>query len=295
MLKGIDVSSHNGQPFNGKTERAFAESDFCIVKTTQALSYVNSCANYALERTFEEGKLAGFYHYAGGWDPVAEADYFIKHSAGYFERAIPVLDWESYENRAWGNVTWCKVFCNRVHDVTGVWPMIYIQASALDQAANCADDCALWIAGYPTDTDSWAFPSFPYNTYPWPAYTVWQYSSSGGTLDRNVSFINEEQWEELARGDNMTISNEDANRIAKAVWAVGSNEGFPTGASNQQRLNMIDKKTQEIKDQLTRTDTAGHDNPDGHDFYGRLQIIEHDIGEIAKAVDEIKKRLEKRA
>lgn len=33
-------------------------------------------------------------------------------------------------------------------------------------------------------------------------------------------------------------------------------------------------------DQLTRTDTAGHDNPSGHNVFGRLQIIEHNISVI---------------
>lgn len=218
MLKGIDVSSHNGCPFNAKTEKAFLESDFVIVKTTQALGYVNPCANYALERSIDEGKLIGFYHYAGGYDPVAEADYFIKHSKDYFEQGIPVIDWEGYQNQAWGNKTWVKVFCERVHDVTGIYPMIYVQASAIDQVANCADICALWVAGYPTDTDSWSFPDFPYDTYPWASYAIWQFSSSNGTLDRNISYLNEEQWDELAGGSDMgKLSDEDVQRIAAAV------------------------------------------------------------------------------
>lgn len=36
--------------------------------------------------------------------------------------------------------------------------------------------------------------------------------------------------------------------------------------------------------QLTRTDTAGHDNPQGHDIFGRVQIIEKDVREIKAAV-----------
>ena len=224
MIKGIDVSSHNGQPFNAKTEQAFAESDFCIFKTTQALNYVNPCANYAAERTESAGKLLGFYHYAGGLDPVAEADYFIKHSHDYFGKGIPVLDWESYQNNAWGDHNWCKMFCNRVHDVLGIWPMIYVQASALAQVANCAETCALWIAGYPTDNDTWNTPPFPYSTSPWETYTIWQYSSSNGTLDRNIANIDKHQWQAIAKGEDAmaTLSDEDVKRIAAAcasyVW-----------------------------------------------------------------------------
>lgn len=33
----------------------------------------------------------------------------------------------------------------------------------------------------------------------------------------------------------------------------------------------------EVHNQLTRVDTAGHDNPYGHDFFGRIQIIENAV------------------
>lgn len=39
---------------------------------------------------------------------------------------------------------------------------------------------------------------------------------------------------------------------------------------------------------LTRTDTAGHDNPQGHDIFGRVQIIEKDVREIKQAVNNLK-------
>ena len=34
-LKGIDISHHNGWPFNETTEKAYQESDFVVVKATQ--------------------------------------------------------------------------------------------------------------------------------------------------------------------------------------------------------------------------------------------------------------------
>ena len=40
--------------------------------------------------------------------------------------------------------------------------------------------------------------------------------------------------------------------------------------------------------QLTRTDNAGHTkNPNGHDFYGRIQLIESDVSEIKQAVSKL--------
>lgn len=39
---------------------------------------------------------------------------------------------------------------------------------------------------------------------------------------------------------------------------------------------------------LTRTDTAGHDNPQGHDMFGRIQIIEKDVRDIKTALSNLK-------
>ena len=148
-MRGIDVSSWNGQPFNAATEAAYNGSDFVIAKATQGTSYINPACDYAIQRAIKDGKLWGFYHYAGGGDPVAEADFFIKNTQNYFKHGIPCLDWEAEQNGKWGSTTWCRAFANRIHERTGVWPMIYVQASAVWQAANCANDCALWVAGYP--------------------------------------------------------------------------------------------------------------------------------------------------
>lgn len=37
---------------------------------------------------------------------------------------------------------------------------------------------------------------------------------------------------------------------------------------------------QSIYNQINRIDTAGHDNPSGHDLYGRVNIIEHNVSVI---------------
>lgn len=41
----------------------------------------------------------------------------------------------------------------------------------------------------------------------------------------------------------------------------------------------------DVHKQLTRTDTAGHDNPQGHDMFGRVQIIEKDVRDIKTAIN----------
>ena len=41
------------------------------------------------------GKKLGYYHYAGGGDPVAEADYFIDNIKGYIGTGMLIIDWEA--------------------------------------------------------------------------------------------------------------------------------------------------------------------------------------------------------
>ena len=181
-MKGIDVSKWNGQPFNAVTEAGFKASDFVIVKATEGTGYANPSFGYAMNRANKAGKLC--------------------------------LDWESGSNSAWGSTSWCLRFVEAYHKLSGVYPMIYIQASAVYQAASCAAKCALWVAGYPTNAASWAVPSFPYSVKPWKWFTIWQFSSGGG-LDRNVTNIDKNQWRRLA-GDSTVNKQKPGNAVNDA-------------------------------------------------------------------------------
>lgn len=239
-MRGIDVSSHNQWPFNNVTETAYQASDFLIAKTTQGTGYVNPYGDRAIQRAIADGKPFGFYHYAGGNDAVAEANYFYEHSKNYFGHGVPVIDWEGYQNSAFGNASWVRAFVDRIHGLTGVWCMIYVSASAIPQVANCADDCALWVAGYPVNAASWDVPSFKYSIEPWTAYTVWQFSSAGG-IDRNVSNIDADAWQRIAAGDGATNQQQPAQqqpeqpyyavRLASGRWLAMMRGLTDTGGS----------------------------------------------------------------
>ena len=200
MLKVIDISSHQS------VETAGIDGiDAVIVKATQGTGYINPKCDAQYQLAKKKGRLLGVYHYAGGGDPVAEADYFLKNIQGYIHEAVLCLDWEAGQNASWGNTAWCRAFVNRVFEKTGVWCLIYIQASAVQQAANCANDCPLWIAGYPTDAASWDVPAFNYSTSPWPTYTIWQFTSGGG-LDRNVAQLTYDAWRKIANPSKQTVA-----------------------------------------------------------------------------------------
>lgn len=209
MLKGIDVSSNDGWS-NGKfgrsnTESAYGGSDFVIVKLTQGTGYVNPPYAKMLARAEADDKLIGCYHYAGGRSAVAEARFFVRHAQPYVGRAMLVLDFESIQNRAWGDTSWCRRFVDEVHRLTGVWCAIYIQASSRGKAASCADVCPLWLAGYPDYRNSWQIPTFRYGTSPWSTWTLWQYTSGGGT-DRDVAQLDRAGWLRIAGSTEQTSS-----------------------------------------------------------------------------------------
>lgn len=197
-LKVIDISSH--QNVNAASEPGV---DAVIVKTTEGTGYINPKADQQYQLAKKNGRLLGVYHYASGGDPVKEADYFLKHSEGYIHEAILCLDWEAGGNASWGDKNWCRKFVDRVHEKTGVWCLIYVQASALAQVANLKDDCGLWIAGYPLNNANWTVPDFIYSTAPWPTYTIWQFTSGGG-LDRNIANLTKDAWKKIAKGSGKT-------------------------------------------------------------------------------------------
>jgi GH25 family lysozyme M1 (1,4-beta-N-acetylmuramidase) len=191
-LNIVDVSSNNpmGHELIG---------DGVIVKATQGTGYINPQCDAQYQSAKKAGKLLGAYHYAGGGDPIAEADYFLANIAGYIHEAVLALDWEKIQNSAWGDSTWCRKFVDRVHAKTGVWCLIYVQASAINQVANLVADCGLWVAGYPDMVNTSFTPSsdFLWSTSPWSAYTLWQHTSAG-RLDRSIGALDSAAWKKIA-------------------------------------------------------------------------------------------------
>jgi len=193
-LLGVDV-------YSGSNDSIIcdAHAQAVIVKATQGTTYVNPKAVHQYELAKSLGKLVGTYHYAGGGDPVAEADFFVKNVKNWIGEAVLALDWESYQNSAFGDTTWCRRFVDRVHELTGVYPLVYVSESAINQVASCVSDCGLWVAKYASmNWNRWDLPDMPVNTAPWPTYTFWQYT--GGDMDRDLINTDKDGWQRLATG-----------------------------------------------------------------------------------------------
>ena len=208
MLKMVDVYSDSPRSYATQ-----AGVDVVMIKATQGTGYVNPYCDNDYQAAKKAGKMLGFYHYCGGGNPEAEAKYFYKNTKNYVGEAVPAVDWESNQNASWGNTNYVRRFVDEFHKLSGVWPLIYVQASSINQVANCAKNCGLWVASYPsTDWKSWKLPNMNVKTSPWPTYTVWQFT--GDNMDRNVVNTTKEGWKKLAKGS----SKAEAKPKKKSAW-----------------------------------------------------------------------------
>lgn len=174
-----------------------------IVKATQGTGYVNPRCNHQWDLASQLGKLRGLYHYAGGGNPESEAQYFINNIKNYVGQGILILDWESYQNSSWGDASWSLRFVTEVHRLTGVWPLIYVQESALWQVANCAQYCGVWVAKYASMTwNSWTLPNMSVSAGAFGALTGWQFT--GGDMDRSIFYLTKEAWMKIANPSGNT-------------------------------------------------------------------------------------------
>lgn len=77
-----------------------------------------------------------------------------------------------------------------------------------------------------------------------------------------------------AAGEEDEVTDADIEKIARKVWEYKNRS--MNGSDDAYQLQT------DIHTQLTRTDSAGHDNPKGHDLYGRILIIEHNLSLVMK-------------
>jgi len=233
MLKGIDISH-----WQANLDIASTGAQFVICKATQGTTFVDPSCDRHYQIAKRLGLKLGVYHYASGGDPIAEADFFVRNIKGYIGEAILILDWEKNQNgRYHEHASWCLKFLNRVKELTGVKPLVYMSASVIkvaDWSSVVNGDYGLWVAGYPDNRDSWDLPQFIWDVSPWKFYAIWQYTSSGGRLDRDVFMGDATAWDKYANPSGSATpspapapaptrkSNEDlATEVIRGDWGNG--------------------------------------------------------------------------
>lgn len=217
-MRGVDVSN-----WQCNIDTGVLDADFVVSGATWGvggfanmclINGVNQAANYQLGRASASGKSIGVYHYAMGRDARAEADFFVNNVKGYVGRAVLVLDWESQDNPQFGNGSWVDAWVRRVYERTSVWPVIYLQASALGQLSGYVrEHCGVWVAQYASNAATgWQSRPWNYGLY---GEAMRQYTSNGyvngyaGRLDLNYFRGERWQWDAYATGDRKSGTHTD--------------------------------------------------------------------------------------
>lgn len=203
-MNGIDISN-----FQAGLNLEAIKADFVIIKATEGIGYVNPTCDSFFQKALKLGKKVGFYHFARPInDAVAEADFFIQNTLGYFGKAIPFLDWEA-ENK-W-DVQWALRFLNRVYEKTHVKPSIYMSESVIlgyDWSDVVKGDYGLWAAKYRDNIPDANYDMTNAGDAPskgkWPFIMMWQWTSVGrldgysGNLDCDICYGDAKAWDAYA-------------------------------------------------------------------------------------------------
>lgn len=202
-MNGIDISS-----WQKGIDLAAVPCEFVVIKATEGTSYVNPHCDPAYRQAKILGKKLGVYHFAGGHNADDEAEHFVENVKGYVKEAILVLDWEI--TAATSSVGWVKRWLDRVHQLTGVKPFVYMSNSVVnghDWSPVADAGYRLWNAyyyafgvrmGYNPDAP------LPKRMGAWEAPTLYQYTSEGrldgynGNLDLDVFYGNAADWDRYA-------------------------------------------------------------------------------------------------
>ena len=239
-LNGIDISN-----WQRGIDLSKVPCDFVIAKATEGIGYVDKSCDGFIQQAIKLGKPFGFYHFArptANNDAIREADYFYNNCKGYFGKGIPILDWEA-ENKH--NVAYAKKWLDRVYQLSGVKPVIYMSESVVnsyDWSSVANADYGLWVAKYRDNNPDYNYNMANAGSRPrvkwWKFYCMWQWTSSGrlngynGNLDCNVFYGDGATWDKYAGKSGTTQpvkptqpvkkSNEEiANEVINGAWGNG--------------------------------------------------------------------------
>lgn len=201
-LKGIDISNNQGSTFSP----SLVSCDFVIMKASQGTTFTDG-----LFETFysEAGsKLKGAYHYAAGGNAESEAEYFFNIVKSHINDCILALDWEATDNAIFGTSSassWISSWMNKVKELSGVTPFLYIQGSAIGQSTHTPKWIAAWLTGnrttgsYPSDEEYESLRA-KYGNAVLCQTDVGILNGWSGRLDMDAFYGTETDWKNYASG-----------------------------------------------------------------------------------------------
>lgn len=185
MLHILDVASYQWDLIKKKSP-IITGADGLIVKISEGTNYRNPYAYDTIAGVKERGQCLGVYHYAHAEknDAVSEADYFLStvNSLKLDPPVVLALDFEgdSFKNKNMD--TWARNFLDRIYILTGVRPLLYVQADMIRKFTSVKEgNYGLWAACWDTTA--------PPSIYPWSFWALWQYhvqNAKNFGIDQNL-------------------------------------------------------------------------------------------------------------
>ena len=240
------------------------DADAAVVKITEGNGYVNPSWRSQVDWARQTGKACGGYHYADGGNVTAEVNHYLNQFNGYVGQCVLALDWESTGNAAWGNGDWVRQWVNQVYQRTKVWPIVYVQDSAVYQIpSDVRKHCMLWKAQY-ASMNATGWQSTPWNAGSKGEGMV-QYASTGylngvGPLDINLFFGERDAWQKIAAGDRgktkaevkadpvkpkVTTTpdyNDMATKVIRGVYGNGNDRRTALGGAYDKVMAIVNQR-----------------------------------------------------
>ena len=241
-MKGIDISH-----WQDGIDLAGVPCDFVILKATQGTSYVDKCCDKFYQKAKQLGKKLGVYHFADGKSTgKQEADHFIKNVKKYTGEAILVLDWE--EDALNRGPAYAKEFLDRVYEVTGARPLIYMSKSVCreyDWSSVVAGGYGLWMAQYANRNTT------GYQDKPWTdkkglgafkGYVIHQYTSAGrignynDDLDLDIAYMDADAWDKYAKPSKAVQTVEYYPKYEETLVKVMDSMGIDSSYAHRKQI-----------------------------------------------------------
>lgn len=258
-LNGIDISN-----WQAGIDISKILCDFVIIKATEGKSYVDPNCDKFFQQALGLGKKLGVYHFARNSSNSAEqeANWFIENTRGYVGKAIPVLDWE---DKVTDNVAWALEWLQRVEQVYGCKPIIYMSESVVNRhnwSSVVSGNYGLWVAKYRDYNPDYNYDMSSAGSAPsvkyWSTIAMWQWTSAGrldgynGNLDCNIFYGDTTAWDAyVGNGESTNVDIGTSTVIPDTTTSKKSNEEVAEEVKNGQWGNGEERKT--------KLEAAGYD------------------------------------
>ncbi|AZV57909.1 GH25 family lysozyme [Clostridium sp. AWRP] len=166
-MKGIDV--YEGDNISDWNVIKNTDGiDVVIQKATQGISHIDSLLSYRYPRIRQAGLKLGFYHFANGDNPIAEAQHFLSAISDLKSDTVLWLDIEGEENWSKSHaINFTNVFIKYVQSQGYKLGIYSGYAFYKDYLEGNIPEVPLWLASYGKQPPLY------------PDRASWQYSESG--------------------------------------------------------------------------------------------------------------------